>query len=406
MIKKVKIEDLRPGMFIERFDCKWTQHPFIFNHKKITSFKTIDRLNNWGVTHVFINTDQGLNASESPPPKPELHLKLTQQTSPEQMRVAKEIHHIPLHHEIARAKRIREKANQAAHEIMRDVQCGKKIKTEEAYNVITEMDNSICHSKDALLLLMRVRSKDEYTFEHSVGVCALLLAFCRSLGLDDETTRLIGLGGLLHDVGKMAIPMDILNKPAALNNDEFEKVKHHVIYCREILANTHNIPHTAALIASQHHERFDGSGYPYGLVGDEISNGGQMAAIVDVFDALTSDRCYRQGIDQVEVLKKIYEWGETHFNQELSQRFIKCIGIYPVGTVVQLESGFIGVVAESTDHLLQPVVRIIHDTIRDRPVSQRDIDLSRPESSGGDRIVGYESVRRWRINPYKILGIT
>ena len=403
MIKQVKVENLRPGMFIERFDCNWTQHPFIFNRKKITSYKTIERLNNWGVTHVFINTEQGLNVIDSLPPKPELHLDLKPQTNLDQIRIEKEIHHIPMQHEIARATRIRHKASLAAHEIMADVQAGKAIKAEKAYNVIMEMDNSICHNKDALLLLTRLRSKDEYTFAHSVGVSALLIAFCRSLGLDDETTRLIGLGGLLHDVGKMVVPMEILNKPTTLNDDEFEKVKRHAIYCREILTTTHDIPHTTTLIATQHHERYDGTGYPYGLSGDEISSGGQMAAIVDVFDALTSDRCYRQGIDQVEVLKKLYGWGENHFNQDLTQRFIKCIGIYPVGTLVKLENGFIGVVAESTDHLLQPVVRIIYDSIRDRPVPQRDIDLS--QAGGSDRIVGYESVKQWRVNPYKILGI-
>jgi putative nucleotidyltransferase with HDIG domain len=404
MINKVKVEDLRPGMFIERFDCNWTQHPFIFNRKKITSYKTIDRLNNWGVAHVYINTKEGLNVAQSPPPKPELHLELKPQSKPEQMRIAKEIHHIPIQHEIARAKQIQQKATLAAHKILEDVQAGKTIKMENAYNVITEMDNSICHNKDALLLLMRVRNKDEYTFAHSVGVSALLLAFCRSLELDDETTRLIGLGGLLHDVGKMVVPMDILNKPGDLNNDEFEKVKRHVIYCREILTTTHNLPHTATLIATQHHERYDGTGYPYGLSGEEISSGGQMAAIVDVFDALTTDRCYRQGIDQVEVLKKLYGWGNNHFNQDLIQRFIKCIGIYPVGTLVQLESGLVGVVAESTEHLLKPVIRVIYDSKRDWAVTQRDIDLS--QAGGSDRIVGYESVKKWRVNPYKILGLT
>ncbi|MBU4407217.1 MAG: phosphodiesterase, partial [Proteobacteria bacterium] len=155
------------------------------------------------------------------------------------------------------------------------------------------------------------------------------------------------------------------------------------------------------------HERFDGTGYPYGLNGEAISLGGQMAAIADVFDALTSDRCYRNGIDQVEVLRKLYGWSRSHFNEDLVHRFIRCIGIYPAGTLVQLQSGMLGVVVESTDSLLRPVVRLVYDTKRDWAVSPKDIDLSKPNGKGGEeRIIGYECAKRWRINPLKVLGIT
>jgi len=252
-----------------------------------------------------------------------------------------------------------------------------------------------------------LRKKDEYTFDHSVSVGVLLLAFCRSMGFDQETTRAIGLGGLLHDVGKMAVPLAILNKPSALNEDEFRKIQQHVIYCKEILATTHNLPLPAAQIAMEHHERFDGTGYPHGLAADAISQGGQMAAIADVFDALTSDRCYRDGIDQVEVLRKLYGWSRSHFNEGLVHRFIRCVGVYPAGTLVQLESGMLGVVVESTDNLLRPVVRLIYDTRHDWAIREKDIDLSKPNGKGGgDRIISYESAKRWRINPLKVLGIT
>jgi putative nucleotidyltransferase with HDIG domain len=254
---------------------------------------------------------------------------------------------------------------------------------------------------------MRLRKKDEYTFDHSVSVGVLLLAFCRAMGFDQETTRAIGLGGLLHDVGKMAVPLAILNKPGALTDAEFKKIQQHVVHCREILATSRNIPLPAAQIAMEHHERFDGTGYPHGLAAEAISRGGQMAAIADVFDALTSDRCYRNGIDQVEVLRKLYGWSRSHFNEGLVHRFIRCIGVYPAGTLVQLESGMLGVVVESTDNLLRPVVRLFYDTRHDWAVSPKDIDLSKPNGKGGgDRIIGYESAKRWRINPLKVLGIT
>ncbi|MFH1019809.1 MAG: HD-GYP domain-containing protein [Pseudomonadota bacterium] len=409
MIKKVVIEELQPGMQIERFDGGWLDHPFIFNSKRIKNQGEIERLKDWGITHVYI--EDGQNPSPAPagleqkiPPPP---VAFERMVTPQTARVDRELRHIPIRQEIVRAQKVRERASQAAKNILADVQAGKKIQTREAKAAVSELDNSICHNKDALFLLMRLRKKDEYTFDHSVSVGVLLLAFCRSMGFDEETTRTIGLGGLLHDVGKMAVPLAILNKPSALNDDEFKEIQQHVIYCQEILATTHNISQPVAKIAMEHHERFDGTGYPQGLSADAISLGGQMAAITDVFDALTSDRCYRNGIDQVEVLRKLYGWSRSHFNEGLVHRFIRCIGVYPAGTLVQLESGMLGVVVESTDNLLRPVVRLIYDTRHDWAVTQKDIDLSKSNGKGGgDRIIGYESAKRWRINPLKVLGIT
>lgn len=409
MIKKVAIEELQPGMHIERFDCGWLDHPFLFNSKRIKSQGDIERLKDWGVTHAYIEDGQRPEPApprverQRPPPPVAFEHIITPQTA----RVDRELRHIPIRHEIVRAQKVRQRASQAAKNILADVQAGKKIQTREAVAAVSELDNSICHNKDALFLLMRLRKKDEYTFDHSVSVGVLLLAFCRSMGFDEETTRAIGLGGLLHDVGKMAVPLAILNKPSALNEDEFKKIQQHVVYCREILATTHNLPLPAAQIATEHHERFDGTGYPNGLTADAISLGGQMASITDVFDALTSDRCYRNGIDQVEVLRKLYGWSRSHFNEGLVHRFIRCIGVYPAGTLVQLESGMLGVVVESTDNLLRPVVRLIYDTRHDWAIREKDIDLSKPSGKGGeDRIIGYESAKRWRINPLKVLGIT
>jgi len=410
MIKKVAIEELQPGMNIERFDCSWLDHPFIFNSKRIKSQGDIERLKEWGVSHVYIEDGQNhepalpwVERERIPPPPVAFEHIVTPQTA----RVDRELRHVPIRHEIVRAQEIRQRASLAAKNILADVQAGKKIRTREAEATVAELDNSICHNKDALFLLMRLRKKDEYTFDHSVSVGVLLLAFCRAMGFDQETTRAIGLGGLLHDVGKMAVPLAILNKPSALNEEEFKKIQQHVVYCQKILATSHDIPLPAVRIAMEHHERFDGTGYPHGLAADAISLGGQMAAITDVFDALTSDRCYRNGIDQVEVLRKLYGWSRSHFNEGLVHRFIRCIGVYPAGTLVQLESGMLGVVVESTANLLRPVVRLIYDTRHDWAVSQKDIDLSKVNGKGGeDRIVSYESAKRWRINPLKILGLS
>lgn len=405
MIKKVAIEEIEPGMHIERFDCGWLDHPFLFNSKKIKSKSDIERLKNWGVTHAYVEMEQPPAPPQKVVPRPPIEFERI--ITPQTARVDREIRHIPIRHEIARAQQIRQRASQAAKNILAAVQSGKEIHTREAQTAVNELDDSICHNKDALFLLMRLRKKDDYTFDHSVSVGVLLLAFSRSMGFDQETSRTIGLGGLLHDVGKMAVPLSILNKPGALSDAEFKKIQQHVILCQKILSGAHNIPLPATQIAMEHHERFDGTGYPHGLNGTDISLGGQMAAITDVFDALTSDRCYRNGIDQVEVLRKLYGWSHSHFNEGLVHRFIRCIGVYPAGTLVQLESGMLEVVVESTDNLLRPIVRLIYDTRHDWAVRQKDLDLSKPNGKGGgDRIIGYESAKRWQVNPLKILGIT
>ncbi|MFZ5775941.1 MAG: HD-GYP domain-containing protein [Thermodesulfobacteriota bacterium] len=413
MPKKISIDELRPGMFVERFGGGWLHHPFLFNRKEIKSLKEVERLRSWGVNTLYVadldaagREVQAGPAVADAPAAPALSPPGESEELAQELQLDYQVRRVPLRHELARARQVRIQAHRAARNILATVQAGGRIRTEEARVAVAGLDSSVQQNRDALLVLMQLRKRDEYTFDHSVSVGVLLLALCRSMGLDDETTRSIGLGGLLHDVGKMAVPLEILNKPGALNDDEYLRMKEHVVRCQDILTTTHNIPMDVVRIATEHHERFDGTGYPHGLAGKGISLGGQMAAIADVFDALTSDRCYRNGIDRVEVLRRIYGWRQDHFNEALVHRFIRCIGIYPVGTLVQLESGLIGVVVESTGNLLRPVVRVIYDTRHEWPVHERDIDLSRPDGKGGgDRIVGYESVQRWRINPLKVLGI-
>ncbi|MDH4320942.1 MAG: HD-GYP domain-containing protein [Desulfobulbaceae bacterium] len=407
MIKKVKVEQLRPGVFVDRFDSGWLSHPFLFNRKRIKDRHAIDKMKEWGVEHVYIDTDRGLDVEDGRrvrEPEPESAVEIDFVESGTEA-VEPPLIHVPFQEAIVEAKVVRSKARRVIHRLLDDARGGNAIDIDEAHDLVTDMDNSVRRNKDALLLLMQVRNRDEYTFMHSVSVGALLIAFCRSMGLDGEAARTIGLGGLLHDVGKMGVPLDILNKPASLTEAEFAIIKQHAVYCRDILEKMDNVPETAALIARQHHERFDGTGYPYNLKGDEISPAAQMAGIVDVFDAITADRCYHNGMDQVSALRKIYGMRGSHFNEKLVQRFIRCVGVYPPGTVVRLASGRIGVVVENTDNLLKPLVRVVYDASQDWAISPRDINLAREDPQTGDRIVGYESPHRWRIDPFKVLGV-
>ncbi|MBU0730244.1 MAG: HD-GYP domain-containing protein [Proteobacteria bacterium] len=406
MIKKVKVEQLAPGVFIKGFDCGWMGHPFLFNSKLITSEKALEKLRYFGIREVFIDTEKGRDIEDAPSEaehKRQIDQEIRTMVNDD---VSEAINHIPLQEEITQATSIKREATKVVRTIMARIRQGKNLEPDQAHVLVRKIDESISRNKDALVLLLRLRNKDNYTFNHSVGVGALMMSFSKHLGLSKQRTHEIGLGSLLHDIGKMKIPVQILNKPGKLSDLEFAEIKKHVQFCGDILSGTKKIPKRAALVALQHHERIDGNGYPQGLKGDDICLGGQMAAIVDVFDAITSRRCYRNGLDPVDGLRRLYEWSKYHFDEMLAHRFIKHIGIYPVGTVVELESGMIGVVIDSTEHLLKPVVSVVYNKKKNWPVSPRTINLDKPFGKGGaDKIISYESARRFNIDPFKMLGL-
>jgi HD-GYP domain-containing protein (c-di-GMP phosphodiesterase class II) len=240
-----------------------------------------------------------------------------------------------------------------------------------------------------------------------VSVCTLLVAFCRSRGLDEETTYQAGLGGLLHDTGKALVPDHILNKPGRLTDEEFAVIKRHPRDGYEILMKTPAIGPIPLDITLHHHERRDGSGYPDRLAGDAIGELAQMAAIVDVYDAITADRVYHKGIPAAEALRKILEWSKCHFNPGFAQEFVRCVGIYPVGTLVLLESGRLGVVVEPHEtSLLTPKVNVFYNTRSETYIRPETLDLARGLGfGGGDRIVSPELPGKWQVDPLQFMAI-
>jgi putative nucleotidyltransferase with HDIG domain len=228
---------------------------------------------------------------------------------------------------------------------MTDVRVGKSLDVEEARLVVGDLVESVVRNPDALTCFTQLKKAHEYTAQHSLRVCVLALIFGRQLGFEKDRLRVLGIGALLHDVGKAKVPVDILDKPMALDSREIEIMKRHVPLGVEILENTPGIPAAAIEVARGHHERFDGNGYIEGRKGNEIGTYGLIAGIVDCYDAITSDRVYHAGISPHAALKRMYEWRGSAFHPKLIEQFIQCLGIYPVGSVVQLNSGEIGVVA-------------------------------------------------------------
>ncbi|WP_047238232.1 HD-GYP domain-containing protein [Chromobacterium subtsugae] len=404
MIKCIDVNDLRVGMYIHDLNCDWMSHPFLVNRFKVAHESEIQKIAEAGIHEVYIDTRKGIDLP-SAPSAVEVRKQLESELRAIASRESTVMRKVESGEEFGRAQVIHHEANQIVRDILQDVRLGKQVELEQVEPQVERLTESILRNNGALLSLCRIKDKDNYTFQHSVSVGALMVSFCNALNMGKDVIHHAGIGGMLHDIGKMRVPDEILNKPGKLTEQEFQVMKCHVVESQKILHATQGISETAVLVAGQHHERHDGSGYPAGLKGDEISQLGQMAAIVDVYDALTSNRCYHQGMPPTDALRKIYEWSKFHFNPELVQAFMRVIGIYPVGTLVRLESGRLGVVVEQNDSsLISPKVKVFFSIKSNAHIPPEVVDLSRRMGhGGGDRIVKHESPEKWKIDPLRFL---
>ena len=278
---------------------------------------------------------------------------------------------------------------------------GNAIKVSEAAPLVDEISESITRNPEAFLNLARLKTKDDYTYMHSVAVCALMIALGKQLGLTGPELKEAGLAGLLHDVGKMMIPDDVLNKPGKLTDEEFNIVKEHPRKGWEILHGSPEITATALDVCLHHHERVDGTGYPERISGDLLTLFARMGAVCDVYDALTSNRCYKNGWEPAETIRKMAEWRNGHFDERIFQAFVKTIGIYPSGTLVRLKSGRLAIVVEQTEKsLLTPIVKVFFSTKSNEPIMPEMINLSRSLES----IVSAEDPVQWGFDLKQITG--
>lgn len=251
---------------------------------------------------------------------------------------------VPMEEEISRARTIESKAREIMDKTLEGAREGKAVDTELAKKVVDDMVASVSRNPDGLVVLSHLKGTEKYNALHSIRTCILALSFGRHMAFTKTQLRLIGLGTLLKDVGMVKVPTEILEKPVGLSEHEFEQMESHVHYGVEILKNSPGFPPEAIQLVAQHHERHDGSGYPARLTGDAIGMSGSIGAIVDVYDAITSRRIYRDSVSAEDALRRMYEWRHKDFNAELVEEYIKCMGIFPIGSLVELNTGGIGVV--------------------------------------------------------------
>lgn len=395
MLKQVPVSQVRLGMFIHQLQgTSWINHPFWKTSFVLTDPADLQRLQLSAVTHVVIDVSQGEDV-QAPAPQVE---QPPMTTAPERPRASSARSLVRFEAELAQAAALKQRAKEEMVSLFEEARLGKAVTPEQVGPLVDDISSSVLRNPDAFVSLARLRNKDDYTFLHSVTVCALMVSLGRHLGMADAQLRDAGMAGLLHDVGKAMIPLEVLNKPGRLTDEEFDVVKGHARHGFELLVDDHTpTAKWARDVALHHHERFDGKGYPDGLAGEQISLLARMGAVCDVYDAITSNRPYKSGWDAGDSIRLMARWAkEGQFDMSVFQAFVKTVGIYPTGTLVQLQSGYLGVVLEQAHgSTLKPRVRVIMRVAGKRFVTPHVVDLADPHTS--DKIVSKELPENWGI---------
>ncbi|MCB1887334.1 MAG: HD-GYP domain-containing protein [Rhodocyclaceae bacterium] len=403
MLKKIPVERLRPGMYVHELCGDWMSHPFWRSRFALKRDSDVQRILDAGIREVYIDTVRGLDDADGRRAE-EIREEVQQQIEAAVGNAEEPVLRVSVGEEMRRARQVHAQANKVVRDMMHDVRLGKAVSLDNVEPVVEAVTDSILRNSNALLGLIGIKNKDDYTFQHSVSVCTLMITFGRAFGLEGEILRQAGIGGLLHDIGKMKVPDAVLNKAGRLTDEEFVLIKQHPGDGHEILLGTGGVGDIPLDITRHHHERLDGAGYPDRLQGDQISDMARMAAIVDVYDAITAERCYHKAMPATEALRKMWEWSKDHFDQKLLSAFMRCVGIYPVGSLVRLESDRLGVViAQSPTDSMKPTVRVFFNARSNAYIKAEVLDMSSPRC--GDRIVSDESPARWRVDTARFLDM-
>ena len=375
------------GMYISELDRPWVETPFLFQKFELRTSEEMEQLKKH-CTYVYVDTELGPDVAPKPRDKESVvRIRKLEEQDEKIKREVKKIAEAPsrrsqrpaypdrtsVQRELVRAREVQSQTRVLMRTTIEEVQKGKAVNIPLAEKVVDNMVESVIRNPDALVCLSQLKDVSEYTALHSVRTCVLALTFGRHLVLSKDELKILGVGALLHDIGMAKLPATILDKPGGLTVEEFELMTQHVPWGLEILKQSGGVPPAALEILEQHHERHDGSGYVRKLKGDLIGYVGAICAIVDVYDAITSQRVYRGPVSADDALKRMYEWRHKDFHAELVEEFIKCMGIYPIGSLVELSTGGVGVVITiNRARRLKPKVVLLL-TANKKPLSRKVI---------------------------------
>jgi len=397
MLKKITVDQLTIGMHLKEFCGSYLDHPFWRTGFVLADPKDLAKVRASPIREVWIDCSKGLDVAQGETALSEADTD--EQVEAEVEAVAartRDTEASTTAAEMKRAALICGQAKQAVVSMFQEARMGKAVDVNGAHRLVEEISDSVTRNPGALISLARLKTADDYTYMHSVAVCALMVALAKQLGLDEAETRAAGLAGLVHDLGKAMMPMEVLNKPGKLTDEEFAIIKRHPEEGHKLLLAGTGVDAMALDVCLHHHEKTNGTGYPKRLKDKEISLHAKMGAVCDVYDAITSNRPYKAGWDPAESIKRMAEWSNGHFDPIVFQAFVKSLGIYPVGSLVLLKSGRLGVVIEQGQgSLLTPQVKVFFSTKANARIAPEILDLS--HNGIKDSIVGREDPTNWQF---------
>ena len=401
MIRRIAISHLRPGMFVVDVHKGWLEHNVWRTRFKVRDEAHVRLLEAEGISEVSIDTGRGPDI----PPIAEPMLRLDELERPIRQpsrRFASRPRQVSLGEERRRAGRLLRDAGDTLQQLMLAAQIGGQVEAGRLEPLVTRMIESIGRNPDGLVPLARLKERDAYAAYHGVATAGLIIALGQQQALPEPEIEKLALGTLLKDIGHAAIDENLFDKRGTLSPDEYSLIQSHVEEGLAVLEATTRLAETSVAVVLEHHERYNGSGYPYCMSGDDISLAGRMAAIVDTYDAMTSERPYRPAISPAVALQQLYMQGGNQFDPGLIAAFVRTVGIYPVGTLVLLESGHLAVVEqEHPEQLLSPVVRVIYHSGRRQYVTPLEVDLARRVGNHYGQIVRAENYETWGLSPLR-----
>lgn len=381
---KIDVCDLQVGMYVSKLDKPWTDSPFLFQGFRLETQADVDAVRQ-ECQYVYVDIEKketytSLPTKASPSkPKKSFFGFFSKPEPPKKKysRVVTPTPRVSFIQEIDHATHTYRETSNLVRSFMEDVQLGRAINAEMAKKMVSDCVDSILQSPDALLLMSQLKKRDEYTAQHSMNVCILSITLGRQIGLAIEELNNVGLCGMMHDMGKMKIPLEILNKPDKLDAKELVIMQSHATEGGKILMSLKDIYTGSVDVALKHHERLDGQGYPKGLAGKQIPLYTRIVTIADMYDAINSDRVYQKGRTHLETINIMTKMMGSHLDTQLTLKFIQAIGIYPPGNVVELKSGEVAVVMESNpkNRLKPRILLLLNESKQPRPVEFVDLAI-------------------------------
>ncbi|MBR9728646.1 HD-GYP domain-containing protein [Shewanella intestini] len=366
---KIPVSKLSVGMFVTAFDQNNSQMA-ISNAGQIKNRQAITTLVKNGIKTVWVDVERSSEASGLKKKEPRTT------SNPLRGKPALNPRDIKQKH----AKKILAEAKCLIQKVMSETFEGKAIEVEPFAEIADKMIESVVGDADAFKCISALRTKDAYLLEHSINVAFLLVTFGRHLNIDNALVKQMAIGGILHDIGKVNVDTTILQKPAKLTPEEFEKMKLHQVYAIDIMKDIEGLSQTSIDVCLMHHEKLDGTGYPKGLIDEQIPQHGRMGCIVDIYDALTATRCYKEAMSPAAAFKVLISLTPHHLDQKLVYEFIRCVGIYPVGSLVQLSDDRVGIVWDSKGrNPLNPIVKCFYSLKHKRYTKVAFVDLKKSE---------------------------